>query len=157
MDLSGFEKYLLDSGRSPGTARVYLSALAKVDDERSIVSWLEKQAEGLSPGAYATHRSAVVTYLRWKGRESEIPTQKWAPSQAPRKRKLTPKEAERLNKLLDPTNPESIEEPYRTMFLLVLKCGLRVYEVCSLQWNEVKVVDGSPHHLEIGRSVPLPC
>lgn len=156
MDLSGFKTYLLDSGRSEGTARVYLSALSKVDDEATITGWLEKQKESLSAGAYATHRSAVVTYLRWKGRESDIPGDKWAPSKAPRKRHLTPEELERLNSLLDPTQENHLEDPFRAMLILVLRAGLRVHEVCELQWREVKVKDGVPQSLEIAdRTIPL--
>ena len=127
--------HLRKQGLAPSTRDKYGSIVAAVGD-RDPVEWLNKRLSSRTPiGTVLPMRAAVKHYLLSEGYSDDEIDQ------------LLPKAKGRPSGLRDALSPEQlatyflaseeVDEPCRTILLLLPRTGLRISEICNLQTENI--------------------
>lgn len=154
-----FAAYLatIDPPLAPGTIALYCRIARRWEKRRmSPVTWLARyDGVVLAPGTRVSLRTAARRWMAWKGLNAPLPPLRARKDASPVSA-LTGPELHRYREIIG----GDVEEPYRSILLLLPLTGLRIAEACGLRKSNIQTVAGTSYVEVMGkrskrRQVPL--
>ncbi len=145
---------------SPHTLAAYADDLGRLDaaveSQAPGTSWTSLQAEQVRAFLAADHRagraprtlqrrlSAARSFLAWMTAEGRVKANVAAGLRAPRAPRRLPQvpDADQMQVMLEAPDDSRLAVRDRALFELVYSSGLRLAEVCGLQWGELDFEEG---------------